>query len=300
MATAEVTRRIAVKNVLFATDFSPCSNAALIYALSVARRYGATLYAAHVMPTEADFLLMSPENWTAAVEEEDKRIQGYIEQLEKQVRGLPHDVLTLRGKVSDALAEIIAGREIDLLVLGTHGRAGVRKLFMGSVAEEIFRRAACPVLSVGPNVSCKPGDEIQFHHILFATDFSKESLAALSYAISLAEENQAKLTMLYVIEQPAAGVLNLKAATASLTRRLKGLVPPGAEPWCDAECLVEFGELFARPADKILEVAQAQAADLIVLGVRPVHGKSGLATHLASTTARILTQSACPVLTVRG
>jgi nucleotide-binding universal stress UspA family protein len=300
MTTVEATRRIAVKNVLFATDFSPCSNAALPYALSVARRYGATLHAAHVMPSEADFLLMSPENWTVALEEEDKRIQGYIEQLENQVRGLPHDVLMPRGEVSDALAEIIAGREIDLLVLGTHGRAGVRKLFMGSVAEEIFRRAACPVLSVGPNVSCKPQDEIQFRHILFATDFSKESLAALPYAISLAEENQAKLTILHVIEQPAAGVLDLKAATASLTRRLKALVPPEAEPWCDAECLVEFGELFARPADKILEVAQAQAADLIVLGVRPVHGKSGLVTHLASTTARILTQAACPVLTVRG
>ena len=222
MNTVEAGRRIALKNILFATDFSPCSNAALPYALSVARRYGAMLHAAYVMPTEADMLFMSPEIWPAVAEDEDKRMQGYIEQLENQLQGLPHDVLTPRGKVSDALARIIEGREIDLLVLGTHGRTGVRKLVMGSVAEEIFRRAACPVLSVGPNVACKPNGEIQFQHILFATDFSEDSLAALPYAISLAEEDQAQLAMLHVIEQPAAGMADLEAVTAYLMRRLNG------------------------------------------------------------------------------
>jgi nucleotide-binding universal stress UspA family protein len=298
--TVEAGRRIALKTILFATDFSPCSNAALPYALSVARRYGARLHAAHVMPTKAEMLLLSPESWPAVAEEEDKRIQAYIEQLEKQFQGLPHDMLTPRGKVADALAQIIEEREIDLLVLGTHGRAGVGKLFLGSVAEEIFRRAACPVLSVGPNVSSKPDGEIQFQHIVFATDFSEDSLAALPYAVSLAEEDQAQLALLHVVEQPAAGIADLEEVKASLMRRLKELVPPEAEPWCQAECLLEFGRQFAPPAERILEVAGDQAADLIVLGVRPVRGKLGLVTHLASTTARILTQAACPVLTVRG
>lgn len=300
MNTVEAGRRIALKNVLFATDFSPCSNAALPYAVSVARRYGATLHAAHVMPTQADLLFMSPENWSAVLEQEDKMIQGYVEQLAHQMQGLPHEVLTPRGMVSDALARIVQEREIDLLVVGTHGRGGVRKLFMGSVAEEILRHAACPVLSIGPNVSCKPNGEIQFHHILFPTDFSEESLAALSYAISLAEDDQAQLTLLHVIEHPAAGIVDLGAVTASGMRRLKELVPPEAEPWCHVECSVEFGQQFAPPAARILEIAGERATDLIVLGVRPVHGKSGFATHLASTTAQILTQAACPVLTVRG
>ena len=126
--TVEAGRRIALKNILFATDFSPCSNAALPYALSVARRYGATLHAAHVMPTRAEMLLMSPEDWPAGPEEEDKWIHTYVEQLEKQVHGVPHEVLTPRGKVVDALAQIIEEREIDLLVLGTHGRSGFGKL----------------------------------------------------------------------------------------------------------------------------------------------------------------------------
>ncbi|MGD1214668.1 MAG: universal stress protein [Terriglobales bacterium] len=278
MHTVEAGRRIALKNILFATDFSPCSNAALPYALSVARRYGARLHAAHVMPTKAEMVLMSPESWPAVAEEaaeEDKRIQAYIAQLEKQFQGLPHDVLTPRGKVADALAQIIEGREIDLLVLGTHGRSGVGKLFLGSVAEEIFRRAACPVLSVGPNVSCNPDGEIQFQHIVFATDFSEDSLAALPYAVSLAEEDQAQLALLYVVEQPAAGIADLEEFKASLMRRLQELVPPEAEPWCHAECLLEFGQQFAPPAERILEIAGDQAADLIVLGVRPVQRQAG-------------------------
>jgi nucleotide-binding universal stress UspA family protein len=83
-------------------------------------------------------------------------------------------------------------------------------------------------------------------------------------------------------------------------RRLRELVPAEAEPWCHAECVLEFGQQFAPPADRILEIAGNQAADLIVLGVRPVRGKLGMATHLASTTAHILTKASCPVLTVRG
>jgi nucleotide-binding universal stress UspA family protein len=300
MHTVEAGRRIDLKNILFATDFSPCSNAALPYALSVARRYGARLHAAHVMPSKAEMVFVSPESWTAVAEEEDKRTQAYIEQLEEQLQGLPHDMLTPRGKVADALAQIVEEHEVDLLVLGTHGRRGVSKLFLGSVAEGIFRRAACPVLSVGPNVSSKPNGEIQFQHIVFATDFSEDSLAALPYAVSLAEEDQALLALLHVVEQPAAGIADLEDVKASLMRRLQELVPPEAEPWCHVECLLEFGQQFALPAQRILEVAGDQAADLIVLGARPVQGKLGLGTHLASTTAQILTRAACPVLTVRG
>jgi nucleotide-binding universal stress UspA family protein len=300
MHTVEAGRRIALKNILFATDFSPCSNAALPYALSVAHRYGATLHAAHVMPTQAQLILMSPEDWPAVGVDEDKRRQPCIDRLEQQLQAIPHSVLTPRGNVANAIARIIEEREIDLLVLGTHGRAGVGKLFLGSVAEEVFRRAACPVLSIGPNVSCKPDSEIQFQHIVFATDFSEDSLAALPYAVSLAEEDQAQLALLHVIGQPAAGIADLEEVKAYVMRSLKELVPPQAEPWCHTECLIEFGRQFASPAERILEIAGDQAADLIVLGVRPVRGRLGLATHLASTTAHILTQAACPVLTVRG
>jgi len=122
----------------------------------------------------------------------------------------------------------------------------------------------------------------------------------LPYAVSLAEEDQAQLTLLHVVEESDAGIADVDAVKAHLMHRLQELVPSDAEPWCHVECLLEFGRQFARPTDRILEIAGDQAADLIVLGVRPVHGKLGLMTHLASTTAQILTQAVCPVLTVRG
>src|SRR5271157_2380163 len=106
MHPVEAGKRIALNNILFATDFSPCSKAAQPYALSVARRYGATLHAAHVMPTRAEMVLMSPEDWPTGPEEEDKWVQTYVEQLEEQVHGVPHEVLTPRGKVVDTLAHI--------------------------------------------------------------------------------------------------------------------------------------------------------------------------------------------------
>jgi nucleotide-binding universal stress UspA family protein len=285
---------------LFATDFSPCSCAAQPYAISLARKYGATLHAAHVLPTAADIMLMSPEGWPTIANEIELQTRQLVTDLEDDFQGVPHRFLTPKGKISDALTEIITGNEIDLVVLGTHGRTGIRKLALGSIAEEIFRRSRCPVLGAGPHISHKPDVEAKFHHILFATDFSPESLAASPYAISLAEEDEAQLAVLHVVGQPAAGIVNLAAVSASLERRLKELIPPDAEPWCHPQYLVEFGQQFASPAEGILKAAEDSATDLIVLGVRSVHGKLGLVTHLASTTAQILAHAACPVLTVRG
>jgi len=295
----EAGKRIQVKNVLFGTDFSTGSKAALQYALLFARRYGATLHVAHVLPTVADMVVMSPEFGVEAAAHEDQRVRDYLEQMEKQLQGVTHRVMTPKGGVAEELSRIVEEQEIDLMVLGTHGRTGVRKLVMGSVAEDVFRRAACPVLSVGPNVCSQPDPDASLKHILFATDFSESSLAALPYAISFAEEDESELTLLNVVEQPAAGVPEVRGFREALLRRLRSLVPAEAESWCHPHCVVEFGELFAAPARAILNVAKHGAVDLIVLGVRPMRRGLSLATHLSTTTAQVLTQAACPVLTVR-
>jgi nucleotide-binding universal stress UspA family protein len=83
-------------------------------------------------------------------------------------------------------------------------------------------------------------------------------------------------------------------------RNLKELIAPDAAPWCHTECLLEFGQQFASPAERILEIAENREVDLIVLGVRPVSSTLGMMTHLASTTASILMKASTPVLTVRG
>jgi nucleotide-binding universal stress UspA family protein len=300
MKTVEIGKRIALNHILFATDFSVYSNAALPYALAIAHQYGARVYGAHVVPAE-DYPFVGLDTWPVPEEQLEQLQQDAAARLEEQLRGEPHEVLSGIGDVWNVLSRFVGEYDIDLLVLGTHGRTGARKLLMGSIAETIFRRAVCPVLSVGPNASCKPNREIQFRHILFATDFGEQSLAALPYAISLAEENQAQLALLHVVEQPAAGVLELEAVTVSLRRRLEELVLPETVPWCYVECLVKFGRQFAPPAERILEIAGDRATDLIVLGVRPMHGAMGTVTHLAHTTAQqIVAHATCPVLTVRG
>ncbi len=302
MKTLEAGKRIELKNILFATDFSPYSNAALPYALAIARQFGARVYGAHVLASE-EYVFAAADAWPNYAQQVEQRQQQAVAQLEKQLGGVPHKTFSSVGDVWNVLFRLIGEHDLDLIVLGTHGRTGARKLLMGSIAEQIFRQAPCPVLSVGPNVPTTPNSEIRFQHILFATDFGKESLAALPYAVSLAEEEQAELALLHIVEQPSAGILELEEVTASLVRRLKDLAPPEAESWCRMEFLVEFGHLrqFAPPAERILEVARDRAADLIVLGVRPAHRAVSAVTHLAHTTAQhIVAHATCPVLTVRG
>ncbi len=301
MKTVETGTRIDIKNILFATDFSPCSNAALPYAMAFARRYNATLHVIHVRLNDADLIFMSPDNWPVALDQEEKKIRGSVDELETQLRGVPHEVLTPRGKVPDVLAHIAETKKIDLLVLGTHGRTGVRKLFAGSVAEAVFRGSPCAVLTVGPKVSSPPRGDIQFKNVLFSTDFSEDSLAALPYAVSLAEEDQARLTILHVIEQPVAGIRHLEEVRRRLTQQLQDLIRPESLPWCQAECVLECSKDIGPPAVRILEVAHDRAADLIVLGVRRTHGAGTTVTHLTPTTAQhIVAHAECPVLTVRG
>jgi len=187
---------------------------------------------------------------------------------------------------------------VDLIVMGTHGRKGVSRALLGSAAEEIFRKASCPVLTVGPHVSQNTERRLAMKQILFATDFSPESLAALPFAVSLAQEHQSNLTLLNVTGKAEVGELVHAGQYAESTlRRLQSLVPAGAELWCEPKCRVEQGP----EAEKIMEVAIALGADLIVLGVRAPQGGAGATTHLLQSIAhQVVVNAQCPVLTVRA
>ncbi|HVI09176.1 MAG TPA: universal stress protein [Candidatus Binatia bacterium] len=300
MTTLETGKRIALRNVMFATDFSACSDVALPYALAIARQYEAKLFAAHVMACE-DYMFATPDLWPAYVQRDAALEKEAGERLDKQFPEIAHKSLVARGDVWPSLSRLAASHGIDLLVVGTHGRTGARKLLMGSVAEKIFRQAACPVLTVGPKAPPKKAEEITFQHILFATNFGPESLHAVSYAVSLAAENEGEVTLLHVVEQPAAGVPDLENMKLRLARRLADLVPGESAPWCKVEYVVRFSSQYASPAERILEVARERAADLIVLGVKPAEGGAGTTARLAHTTAQqVVAHALCPVLTVRA
>jgi nucleotide-binding universal stress UspA family protein len=296
MKALDAKTRVELKNILFSTDFSPAAAAALPYAGILAKRFGANLFALHVRAPVIN-PMTPPAGWpalekAAELEEIERR-----KSLRNAIPGIGPTVLIKEGGIWENLQAAIRKFNIDLLVIGTHGRAGFGKLLLGSAAEEIFRDAPCPVLTVGPHVPSELNREGEFTRILYAASFAAESAAAAPYAVSLAQEYQAKLTLLHVLEDPKAGEFVVpQDLMASSKLRLVNLVPPEAELWCEPDYIVERGQV----AEKILDVAKNRHADLIVLGVHRPVGVPGAATHLPIATAHYVVANAhCPVLTVR-
>jgi nucleotide-binding universal stress UspA family protein len=295
-ATATRTR-ISLKHILYATDFSPAAEAALPYVKGLSNQYGAKVHAVHVR-FPATYPIVGPEALPQVMEAAEEQAKFEAQQLHEMLHSVPHDVTVSEGDLWPTINDMVRQQNIDMIVIGTRGRTGVGSALLGSVAEEIFRRAPCPVLTVGPHISRDTERRLEMKEILYATDFSPESLRALPYAVSLAQEHQARLTVLHVIGEERVGELvHAGNYVESTQRRLRELVPPEAKSWCEPNFRVEKGPA----AEKIMEVAIALGADLIVLGVRGAAGHMGATTHLLRPTAhRIVTQAECPVLTVRG
>src|SRR5215467_6093645 len=128
-------------NILVATDFSTASKQAVLYATSIARRNNSKLFIAHVVTSRSKSALM--EGWRKG------QAEIIVQLLTNRLDGIEHELVVKSGQVGEVLSRIIAEKRIDLVVVGTRGRTGVLKFILGSVAENIFRRAPCPVLTVG-------------------------------------------------------------------------------------------------------------------------------------------------------
>jgi nucleotide-binding universal stress UspA family protein len=279
------------RKILFATDFSRQSNLALRYALPIARKYKSKVFAAHIVPAIVNLPESAREGLLALGYKPKAEFPEELEQLEHALSGIPHEILSEKGDVWSKLSAIVDKEQIDLIVAGTHGRSGVGKLLLGSVAEKIFRRAPCPVLTVGPAVSGETDSIVDLHEILFATDLSDASMAALPHAVSLAQENRARLYILHTLDNPAT-----PEEEDALKERLRKIVPNDANLISQPKVFVEYGH----PADRILAVAEELAIDLIVLGVKRTPVIFEAAAHLPVATAyKVITQAICPVLTVR-
>ncbi len=299
MSAAQTQARLSLKSLIFLTDFSEPSEAALPFALSLAREYGATVHALHVLVPEA-YLAATPESSIAGIQAQEEYAQAEIQRTDSSLSGVAHDVSVVRGTdVWPVLEQAIAAHDADLIVLGTHGRTGAQKILLGSVAEEVFRQSEIPVLTIGPRVQVGRHSGARFHHILYATDFTPESRAAAPYAISLAQENQAQLILFHAIagKRTSKERRTPESSVAWALHELLELVSPDADLWCRPEPVVKYGE----PAAKILTEAAERHIDLLVLGVRNAAGRLGPATHLERSVAhKVVVGARCPVLTVRG
>ena len=214
--------------------------------------------------------------------------------------GLPCETMIERNiGVWPVLSKRLEEGDIDLIVMGTHGRTGVNKAVFGSSAEEVFRRANVPVLTIGPAVRTGGHNGGRFQCVLFATDFNAVSNTAAAYAASLAQENQSRLILLHVLPTPKPGKAQKteQLSVAEALHRVENLLPPDAELWCRPELMVEHGD----PGAQILAVADRSGADLIVLGVRGMDTLTRIATRVERATAyEVAAHAHCPVLTVRG
>ncbi len=286
MRILDTTSRLRLANLLYATDLSSTAERALPYAMGIARRYGAMLFAAHVIQPEL-LPLMPPAAWATMAEQEREYRERAPQVLEGQLAGVSHELIFRAGEVWPVISEIIAEKQIDLLILSTHGRKGLQKAILGSAAEEIFRNSPCPVLTVGPDVSPRTARHVGLTRILYATDFSPESLAGAPYAISLAREHRSNLILFHCIEDGAE--------VSAMLQTLQELIPFGADLRSEPICVAERGS----HGEKVLEVAEGHGADMLVLGVPSTKARLAQKSH-RSALYRIVTQATCPVLTVRG
>jgi nucleotide-binding universal stress UspA family protein len=190
-----------ITRILCPIDLSPASLRALEHALALARWYEATLVAFHVfspqpLPMATEFGGYVP----APPPRHEQEIIEEVRRFAQPVAGsIPFEIVVREGNPVDEIVGQVEELPADLLVLGTHGRSGFERLFLGSVTEKVVRKVACPTLTVPPHDQV-PAEPVSFKKILCPVDFSPTSTRALEYAVSLAKESDARLMVLHVLE----------------------------------------------------------------------------------------------------
>lgn len=293
-------------HVLCPLDFSETSLRATTYAKAFAHWHGATLTLLHVVPTldtaiepavgmdEAERILMATSR--DAVLAELRRLPGPPVQNDRT------SLVADSGVVHTTILRHAATLPADLLVMGTHGRSGFSRLFLGSVTERVVRNAPCPVLTVPPAPGTGTALPVVFKNILCGVDFSPPSIAALQWALELGRQSGGRVTVLHAIEflhepEPSPFLdLDLakyhrqaiKRAGEWLHARLSG----EPQTWCAIDEVVVVG----RGAQQLLSRSADGGADLIVMGAQ---GAGGIELMLSGSTSQpVLRGATCPVLSV--
>lgn len=295
---------VPIERVICAVDLSIHSANALRVAASWARRYDAWLHVLHVAPLPQT--AFGPGALLAALPARPlPEITAEVQQFVADTLGAGHDAIVdvVQGRAVGTIVHASA-RPHALLVMGTHGWSGLDRLLLGSVAERVAHDTHCPLLVVPPQTPPTAAGATP-KQILCAVDFRPSSLAASRFALSLAQENKARLELITVLERMREGAIGELLHVVhpddedddvrqAVLRKLRERVPDGARLWCDVRENVVAGA----PADVLLRRANALDANLIVMGTGDrlhLHG-----AWLGSTTGKIMRQAHCPVLIVPG
>lgn len=287
-----------IRKVLFPTDFSECSNHAFPYALQLAERYGAELHMLHALALHAADPADPTHRFPEVEEVQAGDDGGGVRVFHVQQRGF---------SAAAVILDYAADHDVDLVVMGTHGRRGLRRFVMGSVAEEVIRFASSAVLSVRKPAEAAGKDEPEAgrpRRILAPIDFSAHSRTAFVHARELAAAFDAELLLLHVVHEivypdfyfpgSAAASLDSQHLRQEAVRRLEMLLEEGEGPPVKVEVAATVGPA----AQEIVRFTREREADLIVIAS---HGLTGiLEVLLGSVTERVVRLAPCSVLTLKA
>ncbi len=284
---------LSLKHILVATDFSPTSTAGLRHAMRIASLCHSTVSLLHVV--DSSLYGMAPEGIAAAVDCAERDSQLMMTELHREgILNVPTPELTITvGPVWQTISIAIEEKRPGLLVLGTHGRSGLRKLVLGSVAERAFRESPCPVLTVGPHARTSRLSGAEAKQFLVPTDLSSASTNALRYGLSLVRATGGDMTLLHVLKLPSPRAGEKKPSAAEVKNQLTEFLDehPGAATMVRPR--VEFGT----PAPTIVAVAEQMHSDMIVMGLR---AWSTDGAPMWRTAYEVVTHARCPVLSMRS
>jgi nucleotide-binding universal stress UspA family protein len=208
-----------------------------------------------------------------------------------KARGVKAETDIRIGTVHDVISRAISRIKPDLIAMGTHGRTGIDRWFLGSVTEWLMRHSPVPVLALSAKERLRAP---AFRRILVTTDFSEGTPDALEYAFSIAQENESRVTLLHVVNDAGMDVSTKSedSIIESVRTRLETFVPDEAWDWCDIRAKVEVGN----PYRMIAKVLEKEKPDLVVMNI---HGKGMLDRALLGSTAeRVVRSAKCPVLLI--
>ncbi|RPH60903.1 MAG: universal stress protein [Acidobacteria bacterium] len=304
---------IDIKRILCPVDFSEFSRHALEHAVMLARWYDSTVTVFHAYPLATLPMIFAGDPSGSAVsptstpgelrEEAVAQLASFAAAV--QPTGVRVSLEARPGNAVPNILDLAQSLSSDLIVIGTYGRSGIDRLILGSVTEKVLRKSPCPVMTVPPPVSA-PSESalVLFKRILCAIDFSDPSTKALELALSLAQEANAELLILHVIEgvpdtqhwkQGDPTLLRyILDAEADASRQLRESISSEARNWCKPVELLTTGKAYR----EILRVARERDVHLIVMGV---HGRNPVdLMFFGSTTHHVIRSATCPVLTLRG
>jgi nucleotide-binding universal stress UspA family protein len=298
--------RLNQKNIICATDFSDLSNHAINYGVSLAKEFNGKLYLCHVIDLSSATLYGDA---TFAFETQLIHMEEYALDRLKRIMSSYHidwEPLISTGNAADEVARLAEEKDAGLAITATRGHSGLKRLILGSVTEHLMRTLPCPLLAVHRYDNYPEAPEardIRFKKILVGCDFSSDSTLAFQYGLSLAQEYEAELHLVHVLEPPVYKDIPKPAEDArefirknlydQLTEKLEAMIPSDALNWCRPKTMLLAG----RPDDELTKYANIHNVDLIVMGVAG-HGIVE-SFFVGSTTERVMRKAPCAVLSVR-